>query len=56
MEQDYLMEYQKIVMGNVPPVYQDPEEQGKRIKKYSILKPIDEIEYHSLSPRDVKGM
>ena len=49
MEEKYFEQYEKIVRGNIPPMYQDPEEQGKAIEKCTILKPVEEIEYRSYS-------
>ena len=49
MEENYLTQYEKIVKGNVPPVYRTPEEQGNLIEKCTILKPVEEIEYSSCS-------
>lgn len=45
----YLEQYEKIVKGIIPPTYKTPEEQGNRIKKCTILKPVEEIEYSSYS-------
>lgn len=44
MKGGYEVQYEKIVKGAVPPVYTTPEEQGRQIKRCSILKNV-EIEY-----------
>lgn len=49
MEEMYFEQYEQIVKGNIPPMYQDPEEQGSNIEKCTILKPVKEIEYSSYS-------
>ena len=49
MGQNFFMQYQKIVGEIILPPYQTPEEQGNCIKKCTILEPIEEIEYSSLS-------
>ena len=49
MEENYLTQYEKIVRGNIPPMYRTPEEQGNHIEKCTILEPIEEIEYSSFS-------
>lgn len=45
MKENYEIQYQKIVSGSLPMKYTSPEEQGKAIKKCSILKNV-EIEYN----------
>ena len=49
MEEMYMEQYREIVKGNIPPMYQNPEEQGNAIEKCTILKPVEEIEYSSYS-------
>ena len=44
MKGGYEVQYEKIVKGVVPPVYTTPEEQGRQIKRCSILQNV-EIEY-----------
>lgn len=44
MRGGYEVQYGKIVKGAIPPEYISPEEQGKKIKRCSILKNV-EIEY-----------
>lgn len=49
MKENYEIRYSQIVQGMIPPVYRTPEEQGNSIEKCTILKPVDEIEYSSVS-------
>lgn len=49
MEKNYEEQYLQIVHGEIPLKYDGPEQQGNSIQKYSILKPIGEIEYSSYS-------
>lgn len=49
MEKNYEEQYLQIVHGEFPSTYNGPEQQGNSIQKYSILKPIGEIEYSSYS-------
>lgn len=44
MKNNYEVQYGKIVKGTIPPKYAGPEEQGRQIKRCSILKNV-EIEY-----------
>lgn len=44
MKNNYEIQYGKIVKGTVPSRYVGPEEQGRQIKRCSILKNV-EIEY-----------
>lgn len=44
MKSSYEVQYGKIVKGIIPPKYSGPEEQGRQIKRCSILKNV-EIEY-----------
>lgn len=46
MNGNYEVLYEKIVGKELPPKYSNPEEQGRNIKKCSILESI-EIEYNS---------
>lgn len=45
MDKNYEMLYQKIVNGSIPERYATPEEQGKAIRRCSILRRV-EIEYN----------
>lgn len=47
-ERNYEKNYEKIVKSNIAPKYQPPEEQGRSIRKCSILKKV-EIEYSNTS-------
>lgn len=46
--ENYEIQYQKIVNGFSPSKYSTPDEQGKAIKRCSILKNV-EIEYNSVN-------